>query len=111
MNSYEALVVEIQNEARNFRDDNQKLKRNLENVIEENRRLRNEVHIEDPVTQFRSNYIEVADKIINTLRNQLVLCYKVYTSIIFIKIQKFPNHLTSHAYTHKYHNAISCQLL
>lgn len=76
MNNYETLVIEIQNEARNFRLDNQNLKRNLENVIAENKKLRNEVS-EDPVADFRSTYIEVADKIFNNMKNQLVLCYKV----------------------------------
>ena len=76
MNSYEALVIEIQNEARNFQVDNQNLRRNLENCIAENKQLRSQIP-DDPIAEFRNNYIEVADKIFNNMRNQLVLCYKV----------------------------------
>lgn len=76
MNNYEALVIEIQDEARKFQEDNRKLRRDLESVVAENVRLRNQVP-DDPVAEFRNTYIEVADKIFNNMRNQLVLCYKV----------------------------------
>lgn len=76
MNNYEALVIEIQDEARKFQDDNRKLRRDLENVIAENVRLRNQIP-DDPIAEFRSAYIEVADKIFNNFKHQLVLCYKV----------------------------------
>ncbi|XP_070495165.1 girdin [Chironomus tepperi] len=75
MNNYEALVIEIQDEARKFQEDNRKLRRDLENVVAENVRLRNQVP-DDPIAEFRSTYIEVADKIFNNMRNQLMLCYK-----------------------------------
>jgi len=76
MNNYEALVIEIQDEARKFQEDNRKLRRDLESVVAENVRLRNQVP-DDPVAEFRNTYIEVADKIFNNMRNQLNLCYKV----------------------------------
>jgi hypothetical protein len=76
MNNYEALVIEIQEEAKRFQEDNRKLRRDLENVVAENVRLRSQVP-EDPVAEFRQTYIEIADKIFNNMKNQLVLCYKV----------------------------------
>lgn len=76
MNNYEALVIEIQKEARKFQSENEQLKENLGAIITENNRLKQQEN-DDPLGIFRSNYIEVADQIFNNLRNQLLLSHKV----------------------------------
>lgn len=76
MNNYEDKVMEIQNEARIFREDNKKLREELKSAIAENKLLKNQFD-EDPIVQFRNNYIEVADNIFNNMRKQLLLVYEV----------------------------------
>jgi regulator of replication initiation timing len=76
MNHYESLVSEIQDEVKKYRTENRDLRENFALIIEENNRLRIKGD-EDPIAALRTNYIDVADKIFNNLRNQLTLCYKV----------------------------------
>lgn len=82
MNNYEQLVADIQNEARNFQEENRQLKENLAAIIDENNRLRSQQRDgksseEDLVGNFRRDYIEMAEKIFRNLREQFVLCTKV----------------------------------
>lgn len=76
MRTYESVAIEIQNESKIFRDENQSLKENLATLIEENQRLRSQ-NANDLVSTFRNEYINVADSIFNNLRNQLFLIKKV----------------------------------
>jgi hypothetical protein len=83
MNNYEQLVADIQNEARNFQEENRQLRENLAAIIDENNRLRSKQcegkssEEEDLVGNFRRDYIEMAEKIFRNLREQFVLCTKV----------------------------------
>jgi hypothetical protein len=83
MNSYDQLVAEIQLEAKNFQDENRQLRENLAAIIEENNRLRNrsENVAEDLVGTFRRDYIDMAEKINRNIREQFVLCQRVWCSI------------------------------
>lgn len=76
MRTYEALAVEIQNESKTFREENQSLKGNLAFLIEENKRLKSQ-DPNDLLGAFRNEYINVADSIFNNLRSQLFLIKKV----------------------------------
>lgn len=89
MNSYEKLVAEIQEEAKNFQEENRQLRENLAAIIEENNRLRsNRNGINDDVDligNFRRSYIDMAEKIFRNLREQFVLCQKVCENDILHK--------------------------
>lgn len=76
MQTYEALIIDIQNEAKKFRDENLLLRENLTAIIAENNRLKVQ-NVNDPLGAFRNDYIKVADGIFNNLRNQIFLVKKV----------------------------------
>lgn len=76
MQKYEALIIDIQSEAKKFRDENLVLRENLATVVSENNRLTTQ-SVNDPLSVFRNNYIKVADFIFNSLRNKIFLVKKV----------------------------------
>lgn len=77
MNNYESLVSEIQSEARQVGDDNQKLRKILcdENAAAGIKKP------EESTEKFRSEYVEVADKIFYNLRNQILNLSKVFPEV------------------------------
>lgn len=75
MNSYEAMVINIQDDAKIFREENRILRESLESIIEENNQLKSNKN--DSISSFRTDYINVADRIFNSLRNQLFLLNQV----------------------------------
>lgn len=84
MNSYESMVINIQDDAKNFREENRVLRESLESIIEENNQLKSNKN--DSISSFRTDYINVADRIFNSLRNQLFLLNQVKSRILFIII-------------------------
>lgn len=82
MNSYELMVINIQDDAKIFREENRILRESLESIIEENNQLKSNKN--DSITSFRTDYINVADRIFNSLRNQLFLLNQVNSRILFI---------------------------
>lgn len=82
MNSYEAMVINIQDDAKIFREENRILRESLESIIEENNQLKSNKN--DSISSFRTDYINVADRIFNSLRNQLFLLNQVNSRILFI---------------------------
>lgn len=84
MNSYEQLVAEIQQEAKNFQMENCQLRENLAAIIDENNRLRSKSGnvVEDLVGTFRRDYIDMAEKIFRNLREQFSLCQRVCREIL-----------------------------
>lgn len=82
MNSYEAMVINIQDDAKIFREENRILRESLESIIEENNQLKS--NKSDSISSFRTDYINVADRIFNSLRNQLFLLNQVKWKILFI---------------------------
>lgn len=82
MNSYESMVINIQDDAKNFREENRVLRESLESIIEENNQLKSNKN--DSISSFRTDYINVADRIFNSLRNQLFLLNQVKSRIMFI---------------------------
>lgn len=91
MNKYESMVIEIQSEAKHFRDESKKLKENLAAIILENNRLKEFSSHGNSVAAFRSEYILVADKIFTNLRNQLYLVNQVRETLSWklLKVLKF----------------------
>lgn len=81
MNSYESMVINIQDEAKKFREENRGLRDSLESIIEENNELKSNKN--DSISSFRTDYINVADRIFNSLRNQLFLLNQVISTILF----------------------------
>lgn len=76
MNTYEVLVIEIENETKKFREENQSLRENLAAIIVENNRLKND-DVNDPLGAFRLDYIDNSEKIFDNLRNQIFQISKV----------------------------------
>ena len=87
MRTYETLAIEIQNESKIFRKDNENLKENLLALIEENKRLKSQ-NPNDLLGAFRNEYINVADSIFNNLRNQLFLIKKVTFKLFIYDSEK-----------------------
>lgn len=76
MQTYEALIIDIQSEAKKFRDENLVLRENLAAVVSENNRLMAQ-SANDSLGVFRNNYIKVAEFIFNSLRSKIFLVKKV----------------------------------
>ena len=84
MNSYESMVINIQDDAKIFRLENRVLRENLESIIKENNQLKS--NINDSISSLRTDYINVADRIFNSLRNQLFLLNQVNSRILVMNI-------------------------
>lgn len=91
MNSYEALVQQIEVEAQSFREENQRLREGLSALIEENNRLRSE-NKQDPLGVFRNDYVKIADSIFNNFRNQIYQINQVLNLKIFKTFKVISKH-------------------
>lgn len=80
MTNYESIVHEIQSEAKQFQNDNFKLKSHLDALISENDRLRaqNAEEAQASLQNFKRDFIAVADTTIMNLQNQILMINKVY---------------------------------
>lgn len=79
MTNYEAIVHEIQSEAKQFQNDNHKLKSHLNSLLAENDRLRVEKaeEAQSSLQNFKRDFIAVADTTITNLQNQILMINKV----------------------------------
>lgn len=79
MQSYESTVHEIQSEAKQFQNDNFKLKSHLDALISENERLRsqNSEEAQASLQNFKRDFMNVADTTIMNLQNQILMINKV----------------------------------
>lgn len=79
MRNYESIVVEIQSEAKQFQNDNHKLKSNIDALLSENDRLRVESadEAQSSLQNFKRDFIAVADTTIMNLQNQILMINKV----------------------------------
>lgn len=76
MNSYEALVVEIQDEAKQFRFENEKLREEFAAVVAENTELKNQTSPNEVLADFRREHLAADDRIFVNLRNQIFFLSK-----------------------------------
>lgn len=79
MQNYESTVQEIQSEAKQFQNDNFKLKSHLDALISENERLRsqNSEEAQASLQNFKRDFMNVADTTIMNLQNQILMINKV----------------------------------
>lgn len=77
MKKYEELILEIQSESTQFKEESKFLKENLAAIIEENNRLRESSGNGSDFAAFKHEYIDVGDKIFSNLRNQIHLANQV----------------------------------
>ena len=80
MNNYESIVLEIQNEAKQFQCDNQNLRQKLSDLITENEQLRLQSQEATNVSfnKFQNDFIAVTDRTILNLQNQILMINKVW---------------------------------
>lgn len=70
--------MEIQEEVKNLREENERLRKNQAALIDENKRSEER----DDLAKFRREYIDVADRIFVNFRNQIDMCHRVREIIL-----------------------------
>lgn len=73
---YETEIFQIQRDIQKFREENEELKKKLNEIFKKDEQDEQE-HEPDAISDFKNNYIYFTDEIFNNFRNQLQLLCQV----------------------------------